>query len=300
MRLAVLIAHGDDVDSDWGQVLALGNVMLARVTSTWGTTPVWTLKPRLSSNTTRHACSATSWRGTGGIPSRSCFPESPIAFNPPNGNFSCPDAVSKFPVTVPSRSASSPRTRLYCETWRSCAVCQRTTSCTCSFRLPRSMSNLQGTMEPRTSTPTARLRAIRVLAESGIPVGVMVAPIVPGLNDSEVPGILAAAKSAGAMTASYVLLRLPLTVEPVFREWLERTRPDQVKRILGRVQQTRAGQLNSSTFGERMVGGGEIADQIQKLFRLFKQKHGLDKKLPTRDCSRFRPPTPSSGQRRLF
>lgn len=155
-------------------------------------------------------------------------------------------------------------------------------------------------MEPRTSIPAARLRTIGILAEAGIPVGVMVAPIIPGLNDSEVPAILAAAKNAGAMTAGYVLLRLPLTVEPVFKEWLERTQPLKAERVLGRIRETRGGKLSSSAWGERMVGTGELAEQIQKMFRLFKSKHGLDKKLPPHNCSLFRPPTPRSGQMRLF
>ena len=90
-------------------------------------------------------------------------------------------------------------------------------------------------MEPRTSIPTARLRAVETLAEAGVPVGVMTAPIIPGLNDSEVPAILEAARKAGAMRASFVLLRLPLTVEPVFKEWLERTQPLKAARVLGRV-----------------------------------------------------------------
>jgi len=155
-------------------------------------------------------------------------------------------------------------------------------------------------MEPRTSIPSARLRAIKTLAEAGVPVGVMVAPIISGLNDSEVPSILEAAKNSGATAAGYVLLRLPLTVEPVFKEWLERTQPLKAERVLGRVRETRGGKLNSSQWGERMVGSGEFAGQIKKMFRLFKQKHGLDGKLPTHDCSLFRPPIPSSGQRRLF
>ncbi|MEO8496117.1 MAG: PA0069 family radical SAM protein, partial [Planctomycetota bacterium] len=155
-------------------------------------------------------------------------------------------------------------------------------------------------MEPRTSIPTARLRAIEMLAEAGVPVGVMVAPIIPGLNDSEVPSILAAAKAAGAMTAGFVLLRLPLTVEPVFKEWLERTQPLKAERVLGRIRETRGGKLNSSAFGERMVGSGEIAEQIKQMFRMFKRKHGLDSKLPPHDCSLFVPPVPKSGQLRLF
>lgn len=155
-------------------------------------------------------------------------------------------------------------------------------------------------MEPRTSIPSARLRAITVLSDAGVPAGVMVAPIIPGLNDSEVPNILAAAKNAGAVTAGYVLLRLPHTVEPVFAEWLERTQPLKAERVLGRVRETRGGKLNSSTWGERMVGSGEIADQINKVFRVFKQKHGLDGKLPMQDCSLFRAPVSRSGQLRLF
>ncbi|MDA1052191.1 MAG: PA0069 family radical SAM protein [Planctomycetota bacterium] len=155
-------------------------------------------------------------------------------------------------------------------------------------------------MEPRTSIPSARLRAIETLTDAGIPVGVMVAPIIPGLNDSEVPGILEAAKTAGAMTAGFVLLRLPLTVEPVFKEWLERTQPLKAERVLGRIRETRGGKLNSSAWGERMVGSGEIAEQIKQMFRLFKRKHGLDSKLPPHDCSLFVPPVPKSGQMRLF
>ena len=155
-------------------------------------------------------------------------------------------------------------------------------------------------MEPRTSIPAARLRAIGMLAEAGVPVGVMTAPIIPGLNDSEVPAILEAAKAAGAMAAGYVLLRLPLTVEPVFREWLTRTRPLAAGRVLGRIRETRGGKLNSSTWGERMTGGGEIAEQIKSMFRLFRRKHGLGGKLPPQNCDLFRPPVSKSGQMRLF
>ena len=155
-------------------------------------------------------------------------------------------------------------------------------------------------MEPRTSIPSARLHAVGMLADAGIPVGVMVAPIIPGLNDSEVPSILEAAGNQGAMTANYILLRLPLTVEPVFEEWLQRTQPLKAERVLGRVRETRDGKLSSSTWGERMVGTGEIADQIKSMFRLFRRKHGLDRELTARNCSLFRPPIPKSGQLRLF
>ncbi|TWT55468.1 Radical SAM superfamily protein [Thalassoglobus neptunius] len=155
-------------------------------------------------------------------------------------------------------------------------------------------------MEPRTSIPAARLRAVRMLADANVPVGVMTAPIIPGLNDSEIPTILEAAKEAGAITANYILLRLPLTVEPVFIEWLQRCRPNHAEKVLGRLQEARGGKLNSSEWGERMTGTGLMADQIRKMFRLFRQKHGLDAEMPSYKCDLFRPPDPKSGQMRLF
>ena len=128
----------------------------------------------------------------------------------------------------------------------------------------------------------------------------LVAPVIPGLTDSEIPAILAAAKEAGAGAAGYTLLRLPLAVAPVFTEWLERTQPGRSERVLGRVREARGGKLNVSEFGTRMSGTGEMARQIAALFRLFARKHGLDGGLPALDTSRFRPPRPKSGQLRLF
>jgi DNA repair photolyase len=161
-------------------------------------------------------------------------------------------------------------------------------------------AELARSMEPRTSTPAARLGAVRALAGAGIPVGVLVAPVIPGLTDSEVPAILAASKEAGASSAGYTLLRLPLAVAPVFVEWLERTRPSRSERVLGRVRDARGGKLNVSEFGTRMSGTGEMAKQIAALFRIGARKHGLDGGLPELDSSRFRPPLPRSGQLRLF
>ena len=159
---------------------------------------------------------------------------------------------------------------------------------------------LARSLEPRTSTPAARLRAVRALAEAGVPVRVLIAPVIPGLNDSEVPAILAAAREAGAGSAGYTLLRLPLTVAPVFREWLERERPTTAGRVEGRIRDARAGKLNNAEFGERMRGTGEMARQIASLFRLFASRFGLDGPLPPYDCDQFRPPLPRSGQLRLF
>lgn len=154
-------------------------------------------------------------------------------------------------------------------------------------------------MEPRTSIPDARLRAVRMLAQAGVPAGVMVAPVIPGLNDSEIPSVLEAAHEAGAKSAGYVLLRLPLTVEPVFREWLQRTQPLKVERVEQRIRHSRHGKLSNSTWGERMKGQGEIAEQIGQMFRLFSQRFGFSR-LPPLDASQFRPPVSRSGQLRLF
>jgi len=154
-------------------------------------------------------------------------------------------------------------------------------------------------MEPRTSTPAARLRAISELAAADVPVCVLVAPIIPGLNDHELPVILKAAKEAGALDARFTLLRLPLTVEPIFFEWLRRCRPLAQDKVEGRIRQTRGGKLNQSQFGQRMKGSGEIADQIRTLFDLFRERLGF-RSLSPLDFSQFRPPADSSGQMRLF
>jgi DNA repair photolyase len=155
-------------------------------------------------------------------------------------------------------------------------------------------------MEPRASTPAARLRAVRELSAAGVPVRVLVAPVVPGLTDHEMPAILAAARAAGATAAGYGLLRLPLAVAPVFLDWLARTRPDCKGRVLARIRGVRGGRLNDAAFGRRMTGEGELADQIGGLFRVFARRHGLDGDLPAYDCSRFRPPPDARGQGRLF
>ncbi len=155
-------------------------------------------------------------------------------------------------------------------------------------------------MEPRTSIPTARLRAVQTLSDEGIPVGVMVAPVIPGLNDSEIPLILKAAAEAGASTAGYILLRLPLTVQPVFEEWIHRARPDKAAMVLGRIKGTRGGNFNDSSWGQRMVGTGAVAEQIRSLFKTFQKKYGLDQPLPPLNCDHFQRPILDTDQRRLF
>ncbi len=160
--------------------------------------------------------------------------------------------------------------------------------------------SLARVMEPRTSAPEARLRAIRELSAAGVPAHAMVAPIIPGLNDSEVPSILRAAADAGAKSAAYIMLRLPLTVRPVFLEWLERTQPQRADRVISRIRGVRGGQLSDSRFGSRMRGEGELAEQIRQTFKVFAKKYGLDRKTSPLDTSQFRPPRSPDGQLRLF
>ncbi len=155
-------------------------------------------------------------------------------------------------------------------------------------------------LEPRTSIPTARLRAVEQLADAGIPVGVMVAPIIPGLNDDQIPQVLQAAKNAGARAAGYILLRLPLTVRPVFEEWLQRTYPNRAEKVLGQLRQMRGGELNESQFKQRMVGHGPLAEHIRAMFKLFQTKLGLAGRLPEQDTSRFAVPKRAASQLRLF
>ncbi|HEX9982893.1 MAG TPA: PA0069 family radical SAM protein [Thermoanaerobaculia bacterium] len=132
------------------------------------------------------------------------------------------------------------------------------------------------TMEPRTSSPEMRLAAVETLASAGVPVGVMVAPVVPGITDHEMPAILAAAKKAGAKWAGFVVLRLPWAVAPLFEQWLEEHYPDRKDKVLNRVRDLRGGKLYDAKWGVRGRGEGIFADQIQMLFDVACRKHGLN------------------------
>jgi DNA repair photolyase len=155
-------------------------------------------------------------------------------------------------------------------------------------------------MEPRTSTPAARLAALLRLSEAGVPTVAMVAPIIPGLNDSEIPAILRAVKNAGAASAYFTLLRLPWAVKNVFFEWLERRVPNHAAKVRSHICATRGGKDNDSRFGQRMRGTGQMAEQIAATFRVFAKRCGLDQDPPPLDCSHFRPPAPAGGQLPLF
>ncbi len=153
---------------------------------------------------------------------------------------------------------------------------------------------LQRIMEPRTSIPARRLAAIQALADARIPVRVMVAPVIPGLNDHEVPDILRAAATAGARDASYVLLRLPHAVAPLFEDWLERHFPERKQKVLGRIRDTRGGKLYDARFGERMRGVGSFAAQIRALFDAGYRKAGFPRHIPPLSTAAFRSPRSSN------
>jgi DNA repair photolyase len=161
-------------------------------------------------------------------------------------------------------------------------------------------AELARTLEPRTATPAARLRAVRELSAAGVPVRAMLAPLVPGLTDSEVPAILEAAAEAGARAAGFVMLRLPFAVAPIFMAWLKEHRPLAAERIESLIRQMRGGKLYDSKWGARMVGHGPYAEGIEKTFDLFVKKLQLDQPLPELDASQFRPPRMDAAQLRLF
>jgi len=152
-------------------------------------------------------------------------------------------------------------------------------------------------MEPRAARPARRLDAIRQIASAGIPVGVMVAPIVPGLTDHEVPAILEAAAAAGARTAGRTVVRLPHGVKDLFADWLAAHFPDRRQKVLGRLREMRGGKLNDSTFGRRMTGEGEFARAIHAMFDLHRRRLGMTQKIELSTASFRRPAGP---QRRLF
>jgi len=157
---------------------------------------------------------------------------------------------------------------------------------------------LARTMEPRAAAPARRLRLIRTLSQAGIPVRAMLAPIIPVLNEAEIESLLQAAAAAGARAADYVLLRLPLEVAPLFRNWLEQNFPDSASHVMNHVQQLRGGRDNDPRFGHRLRGTGVYADLIGQRFRLATGKAGLTSRVTLRS-DLFRRPE-KTGQLALF
>jgi DNA repair photolyase len=150
-------------------------------------------------------------------------------------------------------------------------------------------------MEPRTSRPRDRLEALRRLADAGVPCGVMIAPVIPGLNDHEIPAIVRAAAAAGAAYAGYLLLRLPGTVAELFEGWLEDRYPARRAKVMGRIRQVRAGKVNETEFGRRMRGRGPYAEGIAGLFAAAVEAAGLDRHGPQLSTAAFRRPDGQLG-----
>ena len=154
-------------------------------------------------------------------------------------------------------------------------------------------SELARELEPRASQPARRLAAIEALAAAGVPVGSLVAPVIPGLTDHEIPSILMAVAKAGAIAASYVPLRLPYGVAPLFEEWLTLHRPLQKEKILNRIRDIRGGSLNDPNFRSRMQGTGAYAEHISELFEVSCRKAGLSSSKPKLSTAAFRRPGPA-------
>ncbi len=160
--------------------------------------------------------------------------------------------------------------------------------------------DLARALEPRAPAPATRLRMIRELAAAGVPVRVMVAPVIPVLTEPEIEAILTAAREAGASTASMIPLRLPHEVAPLFRDWLERHRPGMAAHVMNRVQAMRGGRDNDSRFGHRFRGEGVEAQLALQRFRLARRRLGYQQGLPPLDCSKFGRPARAGDQLSLF
>ena len=154
-------------------------------------------------------------------------------------------------------------------------------------------------MEPRASAPRERLRAIEELSGAGVPVAAMVAPVIPGINDREIPAVLGAVRDAGARGASWVMLRLPWGVKEVFREWLGREFPERAKKVEGFIRGMRGGALNDPRPGVRMRGEGVMAGQIERMFEVHARRLGLDGGIGRLNRGAFRRPE-DSGQMGLW
>jgi DNA repair photolyase len=161
--------------------------------------------------------------------------------------------------------------------------------------------DIKRTLEPRAASPQARLRAMRQLAGAGIPVGVLVAPVIPAITDHEMEDILAAAKEAGAARAGYVLLRLPHELKELFREWLAEHYPDRAKHVMSLINQARGGKDYDAEFGRRMSGTGPYAELLRMRFELARRKCGFDSasRMHELNSGAFRPPVPDQPQLRL-
>jgi DNA repair photolyase len=155
-------------------------------------------------------------------------------------------------------------------------------------------------LEPRAPTPERRLQAMRVLAEAGVPVGVLSSPMIPGLNDSELESILEESAEAGAGFAGYIMIRLPLELKTLFTEWLEAHYPTKASRVIHLIRETHGGKLYEPKLGVRMRGTGEYAEMLGKRFQIALRRFGLSAERPVLDIGRFRVPPKKGDQIHLF
>ena len=161
-------------------------------------------------------------------------------------------------------------------------------------------AGLKRILEPRTSSPHRRLEAVRTLSDAGIPTGVLVAPIIPCINDAEIESILEASREAGAAVAHHTLIRLPHELKTLFREWLDSHFPERADHVMSIIRQCRGGRENDPRFGHRMRGTGVYAQLIARRFATARRRCGFEPRLPDPDCTRFVPPVPATRQRSLF
>ncbi|MFL5296715.1 MAG: PA0069 family radical SAM protein [Phenylobacterium sp.] len=159
---------------------------------------------------------------------------------------------------------------------------------------------LARSMEPRAATPEKRIAAVKALSEAGVPVIVMFAPCIPGLNDHEMEAVLERSAAAGARGAGYVALRLPMEIADLFKEWLATDHPDRARRVMSLVRQIRGGKDYDSQWGKRMKGEGPIAALMSRRFATAKIRYGLATRLPDLDLGQFRIPPQTGGQMDLF
>lgn len=149
---------------------------------------------------------------------------------------------------------------------------------------------LRGKLEPRTVTGLQRVQTVRELSAAGIPVNVMVAPIIPSLNDHEIPEILKTVSEAGALSAAYTIVRLNGAIGEIFEHWIAQAFPDRAEKVLNQIREAHGGQLNDSRFGVRMSGEGKIVESISQLFKISKEKYFHDKVFPKLTTGLFEKP----------
>src|ERR1700723_2092874 len=292
-------------DSRYPSIRTAGAPMVASIAShgrptlIWVSHRGWTLKPSFSTRPTPPIFWRRNW------PSQNMFAR-------PSRWESIPTAISRWKSGCRSRAVFSPCCRHPVTIVTKSALIIRDLDLLTDLAKDRLVSvmvsvtsltnDIKRTLEPRTASPQARLRVIQQLSEAGVPVGVLVAPVIPAITDHEIEDIMAAAHEAGASRAGYVLLRLPHELKIIFRDWLAQHYPDRAKHVMSLINQSRGGKDYDSQFGTRMRGTGPYAELLRTRFELAKRKLGFagaDERYEL-DTSLFRPPIKATPQLSLF